>query len=73
MARPLDGQAAMATALRTSQGESMAEEAVKPAKKDGGAAGADLARPDLSKVSARKNLNETAFFFPHLISDADGR
>ncbi len=29
--------------------------------------------PDLSKVSARKNLNETAFFFPHLISDADGK
>jgi hypothetical protein len=28
--------------------------------------------PDLSKVSARKNLNETAFFFPHLISDEDG-
>ncbi len=30
------------------------------------------ASPDLSKVSPRKNLNETAFFFPHLISDADG-
>ena len=29
--------------------------------------------PDLSKVSARKNLNETAFFFPHLISDSDGK
>jgi Bacterial Alpha-2-macroglobulin MG10 domain/Alpha-2-macroglobulin family/MG2 domain len=29
-------------------------------------------RPDLSKVSARQNLNETAFFFPHLISDTDG-
>lgn len=28
---------------------------------------------DLSKVSARKNLNETAFFFPHLLTDADGR
>ncbi|MCU0857101.1 MAG: MG2 domain-containing protein [Pontiellaceae bacterium] len=28
--------------------------------------------PDLSKVTARKNLNETAFFFPHLISDKDG-
>jgi len=28
--------------------------------------------PDLSKVSARKNLNETAFFFPHLLSDEDG-
>jgi len=28
--------------------------------------------PDLSKVAARKNLNETAFFFPRLLSDADG-
>ena len=28
--------------------------------------------PDLSKVAARKNLNETAFFFPHLIADEDG-
>ncbi len=28
--------------------------------------------PDLGKVSARKNLNETAFFFPHLISDTNG-
>lgn len=28
--------------------------------------------PDLSQVSARKNLNETAFFFPQLISDKDG-
>ena len=29
--------------------------------------------PDLSQVAARKNLNETAFFFPHLLSDAEGR
>ena len=29
-------------------------------------------RPDLSQVSARQNLNETAFFFPHLLSDANG-
>ncbi|MBN9522433.1 hypothetical protein J0H58_28590 [bacterium] len=28
--------------------------------------------PDLSKVAARTNLNETAFFFPHLVADADG-
>ncbi|MHC4510637.1 MAG: alpha-2-macroglobulin family protein, partial [Planctomycetota bacterium] len=28
--------------------------------------------PDLDQVSARKNLNETAFFFPHLLSGADG-
>jgi hypothetical protein len=27
---------------------------------------------DLSQVQARKNLNETAFFFPHLLTDGDG-
>jgi hypothetical protein len=27
---------------------------------------------DLSQVSARENLDETAFFFPHLLSGADG-
>jgi hypothetical protein len=27
---------------------------------------------DLSQVSARENLDETAFFFPHLVSGADG-
>jgi uncharacterized protein YfaS (alpha-2-macroglobulin family) len=30
-------------------------------------------RPDLAKVSARKNLQETAFFFPHLLTDRQGR
>ncbi len=28
--------------------------------------------PDLNQVAARKNLNETAFFFPQLVSDKDG-
>ncbi|MBM4092145.1 MAG: hypothetical protein FJ276_22350, partial [Planctomycetes bacterium] len=28
---------------------------------------------DLDIVSARKNLNETAFFFPHLVADAEGK
>ena len=28
--------------------------------------------PDLSHVTARKNLNETAFFFPQLVSDSNG-
>lgn len=28
--------------------------------------------PDLSKVAVRRNLNETAFFFPHLLSDSNG-
>ncbi len=43
--------------------------------KPGDKAGADAEEtpgPDLSKVSARKNLNETAFFFPHLIAGEDG-
>jgi len=36
-------------------------------------ANSDGARqPDLSKITARKNLSETAFFFPHLLADADG-
>jgi hypothetical protein len=30
-------------------------------------------QPDLDKVSARQNLNETAFFFPHLMTDDEGR
>jgi len=30
------------------------------------------ATPDLSKVTARKVLDETAFFFPHLVSGSDG-
>ena len=44
--------------------------------KDGtgaGEAGAGAPGPDLSQVSARKNLNETAFFFPHLVSNAEGQ
>ncbi|MEY2410455.1 MAG: hypothetical protein QOF48_3125 [Verrucomicrobiota bacterium] len=28
--------------------------------------------PDLSQVAPRKNLNETAFFFPQLLSDSNG-
>ena len=28
--------------------------------------------PDLDQVTARKDLNETAFFFPHLVSDSKG-
>jgi uncharacterized protein YfaS (alpha-2-macroglobulin family) len=31
-----------------------------------------LVPPDLSKVTARTNLNETAFFFPQLLSGDDG-
>jgi uncharacterized protein YfaS (alpha-2-macroglobulin family) len=40
-----------------------------------GAAGGEAEaapQPDLSKVTARKNLNETAFFFPQLTADSNG-
>jgi len=37
-----------------------------------GGAGAGGKPPDLGKVAARKNLNETAFFFPSLVSDTNG-
>lgn len=39
-------------------------------RKSGGQGAAPA--PDLSKVAARKNLEETAFFFPLLVSGADG-
>ncbi|HTL57172.1 MAG TPA: MG2 domain-containing protein [Candidatus Limnocylindrales bacterium] len=35
-------------------------------------AGGQRTKPDLSQVTARKNLNETAFFFPQLTSDSNG-
>ena len=49
----------------------MADAAKSVVSERGGEAAQEL-QPDLSKVSARKNLNETAFFFPHLLADANG-
>jgi uncharacterized protein YfaS (alpha-2-macroglobulin family) len=43
------------------------KQAVRQEKSGGGSAA-----PDLANVTARKNLAETAFFFPHLIAGADG-
>lgn len=34
--------------------------------------GSESAGPNLDQVQARQNLNETAFFFPHVVSDANG-
>jgi uncharacterized protein YfaS (alpha-2-macroglobulin family) len=39
----------------------------------GGAAPPAPPQPDLSQVAARQNLNETAFFFPQLLADEEGR
>src|SRR5208337_2881397 len=38
----------------------------------GGAQAISSPRPDLNQVTARKNLNESAFFFPQLTSDSNG-
>ena len=38
----------------------------------GSVGGPGRAAPDLNLVSARRNLNETAFFYPHLVADAQG-
>lgn len=45
-----------------------------PQKAGGGGGGGKSAPPaiDLGNVSARKNLQETAFFFPQLVSDTNG-
>ncbi|MDD4870330.1 MAG: alpha-2-macroglobulin family protein [Kiritimatiellae bacterium] len=37
-----------------------------------GGAGEPESKTDLGKITARKNLNETAFFFPQLVSDSNG-
>ncbi|MBN9119881.1 MAG: hypothetical protein J0I06_12095, partial [Planctomycetes bacterium] len=44
----------------------------KPAELQNGGQPGGSPGPDLSKIAARANLNETAFFFPHLVSDAKG-
>ncbi len=48
----------------------MSDKEATPTRIGGGQA--NPPKPDLSKVSARKNLNETAFFFPQLTSDSNG-
>ena len=57
--------------------DDMAADAAAPAggaaaKPNDPAAGNTQTGPDLSQVTARKNLNETAFFMPHLVSNKDG-
>jgi hypothetical protein len=53
--------------MDSSAGMSLSGEVVAAQRKN-----TPAAEPDLTKVAARKNLNETAFFFPHLSSDENG-
>ncbi|MDF1812714.1 MAG: alpha-2-macroglobulin family protein [Verrucomicrobiales bacterium] len=43
-----------------------------PAAAGEGVGEAQNPKPDLDNVTARQNLQETAFFFPHLVSNEDG-
>lgn len=43
-----------------------------PGKRTDVAGGSAPPKPDLSQVTARRNLNETAFFFPQLLADSNG-
>ncbi|HEY2784815.1 MAG TPA: alpha-2-macroglobulin family protein, partial [Fimbriiglobus sp.] len=64
-AAPMDAASAMGANRMALAKDALGEMADD--KPGGGSQG-----PDLSKVSARKNLNETAFFFPSLTTGADG-
>ncbi len=76
-----DGMMAMDAAPRAAmaaapmEGESRAK-SVQTASLEGGNTavppGGESAGPNLDQVQARQNLNETAFFFPHVVSDANG-
>ncbi len=81
--RAYRGQAAMGFAEAADEAMPMAMYSMseaKEARQDGVEAeaaavdgpGDKATGPDLSNVAARKNLNETAFFFPHLVAAADG-
>jgi uncharacterized protein YfaS (alpha-2-macroglobulin family) len=66
-------EAATARRQLAQEGEQLRDRAAN-AKRDAlpGQAPVPPPGPDLSKVSARKNLNETAFFFPQLLADKEG-
>ncbi len=62
MAMAKSGEGAIAEALQQSN-YNLAE---------GESAPSPTPAPNLDQVQARQNLNETAFFFPHVVSDKDG-
>ncbi len=59
-----DGMNALAAEPQADRARGLEEKQFAPGDGDGG--------PDLSKVAARKNLDELAFFFPHLTAGEDG-
>jgi uncharacterized protein YfaS (alpha-2-macroglobulin family) len=75
-AAPTGAQFAAAAKVRglasSASADALALSESAPARPPGGGQPTSGPGPDLANVSARKNLNETAFFFPHLVSNNDG-
>src|SRR5262249_1621154 len=76
-AESLSAQAATAAPVQAPSANAFALDGAlaKDKRRESSAEGraADGAKaPDLGQVSARRNLNETAFFFPQLLSDGSG-
>ncbi|MCX7591509.1 MAG: MG2 domain-containing protein, partial [Kiritimatiellae bacterium] len=69
---PVGGDDKNAAAEQGLADRKRAEKAEREARGPGGGEAARTGGPDLAQVSARKNLNETAFFFPQLLSDSNG-
>ena len=71
MAKAAPGQA-MEMQADAAVAEDAADDGVAGKRDANGVAGAESNSPDLTQVTARKNLNETAFFLPHLVANKDG-
>ncbi len=63
-------EAAAPLSVREKSSEALGEDKPSATIPAGGKAAANIS---LDQVSARRNLNETAFFFPHLLSDENGQ
>ena len=71
---PSGGRASRGLGMANARAEQAKMADAQMAEAEGGtdAKPAATPGPDLSQVSARKNLQETAFFFPQLISNSEG-
>jgi hypothetical protein len=74
--RGIGGGAEMQLGLDTLAAAPLAEDGAQafalPPDYDTGRPAPTPPTPDLARVTARRNLSETAFFFPHLVADTNG-
>lgn len=68
----LEENAPMASLDARASDMAKSEAKSKRLEEGGTGGGGQAPAPDLDAVSARANLNETAFFMPHLVADEDG-